>query len=222
MITYRRLWMGCLVALLIVATPVTVLADEHDPNLPPPPEWPIIGPVLRWFGFGETEEPVAPAYNSDYPEHHISTPAEAEALWESLEPNVGVRVIISEEDVNAQLQEALRDVPWLSDTRVALEADGITFAATVERSALEREGVNLPFFIPGNQITGEVKIAVSSSNCDPIFTVKKVRIGKLGLPLRGLAQNALDENLQDDWLPEVCVERVFMRAGELAVEGYRR
>lgn len=220
--TKTKLWLTFLTVLLLLATPAAALAQTQGPNLPPPPEWPLIGPVLRWLGFGETEEVAMPPYNPDYPEHRISTPAEAEALWESLEPNAGVRVIVSQEDVDTQLRAALQDVSWLSAASITLEADGVTFAATVERATLEREGVEIPFFILGDEISGELKVAIGSVNCNPTFTIKKVRLGKLSLPLRGLAQNALDENLPQDWMPDVCVERVFMHAGEIAAEGYRR
>lgn len=219
--TYKHIWMAALAALIVLTTPTTALAQEFGPNLPPPPDWPIIGPVLRWLGFEGTPEPT-PAFDPNRPEHRLATIAEAEALWNKLSPDERVRVIISQADANAQLQESIRNARGLSSASITFDAGAITLAATVDRAALELEGVELPFFLMGKEISGQVTFTLNAVDCRPTFTVKKVRIGRLSLPLRTLAQTTLDENLAQEWPPNICIERVFMLPGEFAVEGYRR
>lgn len=216
-----RIRLAVLVLVLLASTPSVALARDLGPTLPPPPEWPIIGPVLRWLGF-ESPVEAAPTFDPNRPEHRLSTLKEAQALWEMLAPNTPVRVITRQEDVNALIRQNLQGVQGLRDVSVVFESKGITLKATLERSLLEREGLTLPFFIRAQEISVEITVALSATNCTPTLTVRRVRIGRLSLPLRGIAQEALNETLAQEWLPTVCVERVFMLPGEFAVEGYRR
>lgn len=218
---YTRVWITVLAVMLVLSTPATALAQAPGPHLPPPPEWPIIGPVLRWLGFESQAEPT-PTFDPNRPEYRISTVAEGQALWEELEPNTPVRIIVSQEAVNALIQERLQDVRELSSAGVTFEAGAVTLAATVERAALEREGIQLPFFLKARELSGQVTVAFGATNCSPTLTVKRVRIGRFSLPLRGMVQDSLNESLTQEWMPEICIERFFMLPGEFAVEGYRR
>ncbi len=222
MTTSKRLWLTALVTLLVLSTPTTALARRASPDLPPPPDWPIIGPILRWLGLEGIPEPAPVAFDPTYTEHRLTTIEDAETLWESLSPDERIRIIISQEDANAQLQEALLETNLLKSVAITFEGDEITLTATVERSALEREGVKLPFFILGKELNGEVKITLGAKECRPTLTIKKVRIGRISLPLRNLVQTEINKSLDQSWLPQICVERVFILPGEFAIEGYRR
>ncbi|HOV47152.1 MAG TPA: hypothetical protein PLM06_00770 [Anaerolineae bacterium] len=219
---HLRLGIAILAIGLALATPTVALAYQHGPGLPPPPEWPVIGPILRWLGIIEETPAEMPAFDPTYTEHRLTTLQDAQSLWESLEPEARVRVIVGQEDANAALQTAVQNVPGLDDVTLTFESGSVTLAATVKRSVLERQGVQLPFFITSQEIKGELQIALGAAECRPTLTVQKVRLGKIGLPLRSLAEEAFNEQMQQEWMSQVCIERVFMLPGEFAVEGYRR
>lgn len=213
-------WTMILVVSLLLS-PTATAAREIAPDLPPPPDWPIIGTILRWLGFEEMQETDL-EFNPNYPEYRLTTVDDARALWENLPPKEGIRVILSQDDANAQLLALVGEIGLLKATEVTFKAGSIIISAAVERSALERRGVELPFFVLGESISGEIEFAIGSTDCRPTLTVRKVRIGAFGVPLRGWVQSEINKNLEQTWLPQVCIERVFLMPGELAIEGYRR
>jgi len=52
--------------------------------------------------------------------------------------------------------------------------------------------------------------------------MEKVSINKWSIGMKGVVQNWLNEQLPGLWPSEICVERVTLKSGEIAIVGYRR
>ena len=94
------------VLLLSVAAPA--YAAPATTTLPPLPEWPIIGPILRWLGVVEEtpEEIVEMPEEPDLPEYQIETWDDITAL-QDLASGERVRVLATDSALTAIAQKPL-------------------------------------------------------------------------------------------------------------------
>lgn len=217
----RLLWLILpLVLLSVVAAPVAAAPAAEAERIPPPPEWPIIGPVLRWLGVGEEAEPEP---DLSLPEHQVATYEEAEALWRSLEPGERVRVTVAEEDVNAPLQEAVAETEVLRSASVDFQEGVILVDFEVDTAELRRmleeeESVSLPGFLTrGETFGGEYRVTAETEGCRPVVDVRGP-----GLFLqRRLLRRTLVQTWDEYGPSGACIEGIFISDGEVAVQGYK-
>ncbi|MFP4346210.1 MAG: hypothetical protein ACLFU8_16050 [Anaerolineales bacterium] len=217
----RLLWLILpLVLLSVVAAPVAAAPAAEVERIPPPPEWPIIGPVLRWLGI---EEEVEPTPDLSLPEHQVATYEEAEALWRSLEPGERVRVVIAEEDVNAPLQEAVAKTEVLRHAEADFQEGVVVVNFEVDTAELRRmleeeEAVSLPgFLMRGETFGGEYRVSAEAEACRPIVDVRGP-----GLFLqRRLLRRTLAQTWDEYGPSGGCIEGIFIGDGEVTVQGYK-
>jgi len=235
----RKRWLYILMAVMAMtglagtlALPVAASTGETD--LPPLPEWPIIGPILRWLGIAP-EEQVTPdsarvtvPEESDLPEQRITNVAEARALWEALETGEEVRVLIADEDINAVLAQEIEDVPGFNSATLNTETDKTTLSISAERALLEKVGGDLAVVIAGQNPEGTLTLAMTAANCRPVITVTRIRINGRRLAIEDTVQALIDKAFDKGWREkswldnQVCIEAVYLTPGEIAMEGYRK
>jgi len=224
-----------LIGVIIISTAAPVYAASGETELPPLPEWPVIGPVLRWLGIApaeETEPAPDPARiaipTPVLPEQQITNLAEAEALWQAMEPGEQVRVFVADEDINAILKQELEDVPGVRSVTLTTEADSTTLNVAVDRAFLEEMEGNLPFFVRGDELNGKVTLAITASDCRPDITVDEIKLNTRTLPIKETAQALIDKAFEQAWREQswldnrVCIEAVRLTDGETILEGYRK
>lgn len=218
----RISWILITVVLLFTAV-VPAYAAPGDDRLPPLPEWPIIGPLLELLGVStpESETPPAPTPDPALPEQRITNVDEAVEFWRGLESGERVRVLVADDDVNAELRTFLADVPAVRTATVTFNEGSATVSVDVNtqavRELLEEQNIQLPFFIRQNSLGGEFTIAVEAENCRPLFTIGGRRLSLR----RRFLQELADQWLYDYWPEEGCIEEIILTPGEMAVEGYR-
>jgi len=199
-------WMraAVLVAMLglLVATPVS--AAQETAGLPPLPQWPIIGPLLRMLGLIKPATPTPPPRptpDPTLPEYHITTLEDLRELQE-LEEGEKVRVV-------------------QATASLSFEQGYVMVQAFVDQSLLKQMGVDLPDLGDG-ELEIRITLTIQTSDCQPVITLNKVEVNGWSMGLRSVAQRALDDRLPHLWPTEACLEAVFLTPGQLAIEGYRR
>ncbi len=213
-----------ILSLALTATPAAAyaLAAPGAPrNLPPLPEWPIIGPILRMLGVTDTaESAAAPVPDPALPEIRIRTLDDLETL-QQVEPNERFRVIAADDDLNRIAQEILRERAEDNlSFAVNFDANLVTVEGSVDAALLERTGLDLPGFVRGRlNVEGTARAAAEA--CQPTLAVRSVKVNGWGIGLRAMAQRVIDTQLPNTWPAEICVERVLLMDGEAAIEGYR-
>ncbi|HHE73445.1 MAG TPA: hypothetical protein ENL34_14320 [Chloroflexi bacterium] len=215
-------WMraAVLVAMLglLVATPVS--AAQETTGLPPLPQWPIIGPLLRMLGLIKPATPAPPPRptpDPTLPEYHITTLEDLRELQE-LEEGEKVRVVLAEEDTNEMIAQILKQQATAS---LSFEQGYVMVQAFVDQSLLKQMGVDLPDLGDG-ELEIRITLTIQTSDCQPVITLNKVEVNGWSMGLRSVAQRALDDRLPHLWPTEACLEAVFLTPGQLAIEGYRR
>lgn len=215
-----------------LALPVAASTGETD--LPPLPEWPIIGPILRWLGIVPEEEVepdsarVALPEEPDLPEQRITNAEEARALWEALETGEKVRVLIADEDINTALAQEIEDVPGFNSATLTTGTDETTLSISAERELLEKIGGDLAVFIAGQNPEGTLTLAITAANCRPVITVTGIRVNGRALAVVDTVQALIDKAFDKGWREKswldnhVCIEAVRLTPGEIALEGYRK
>jgi hypothetical protein len=212
-----------ILSLTVTMTPVAAAqtaATSVAQQLPPLPEWPIIGPILRMIGVAEPVPQPAPIPDPNLPEFRISSWDDLDAL-DQIEPGTRVRVIASDSDVNRMAQEAIRESADDDlSFRITFEPNETTIEASADASLLRRVGIRVPALIRG---TLRVKAVggVTAAVCRPTPVIRSLQVNGWGIGLRAMAQRAVDTQLEDAWPDELCIERILLMEGEAAVEGYR-
>lgn len=211
-----------------------VAASTGETDLPPLPEWPIIGPILRWLGVVPKEEVepdsarVTIPEESDLPEQRVTNVAEARALWEALETGEEVRVLIADEDINAILAQEIEDVPGFHSATLTTGTDETTLSVSAERELLEDVGGGLAVFITGENPEGTLTLSMTAANCRPVITVTGIRVNGRRLAVEDTVQALIDKAFDKGWREkswldnQVCIEAVRLTPGEIALEGYRK
>lgn len=217
-VRWVRIVTAVTVMCMLIAMPVSA-AQDHG-SLPPLPEWPIIGPLLRMLGLVKPTPPTpppSPTPDPNLPEYRITTLEDIKEL-QDLEAGMRVRVVLAEKDANSLIAQLLGQQATVT---VSFEQGYLTLMATVDQSLLKHAGVDLPAIDDG-ELEIYITAAVRASGCQPMVTLNKVEISGWSLGLRTAAQRAIDERLPDIWPTQVCLEQVFLTPGQIAVEGYRR
>lgn len=233
----NRWWILILTLMLLTSSTLPVYAFGEETELPPLPEWPIIGPVLRWLGVvpkeNATPEPdsarvAIPTPTAVIPEQRVTNFAEAKALWQALEAGEQVRIFIADSDINALLNRELEDIPGIHSATWTTETDLTTLTVAADRSFIEEIAGGLPLFIKGEQLKGEITLEVKAVQCRPEITVTKIQVNTRTLPavetVQALVDKAFDRIWQEDsWFDNhLCVEVVQQTPGETVLEGYRK
>ncbi len=217
----HHVWKAWLAILIVLSASAPVYAAPLTPAFPPPPEWPIIGPILRWIGLAPEEVELLP--DPTLPEYRLETLDDAQQLIEEIGPDTRVRLIAADADLNAIIRDNIGDVEGVDSVIVTFDQKTVKIEVTLDRSVVEDNGVKLPFFISGEQLSGSVTLTPETANCRiTSVKVKGLRLNKTGLGLfNGLAENAINATLAEvEWDERVCIEQIFLTPGEIAVEGY--
>jgi len=204
---------------LIVLNPLAAIAAPQA--LPPIPEWPIIGPILQWLGIVEAS-PAAATINPALPEYRVGNLEEAEALWERINPNESIRVVITDEDANAFIQRLTREDESIQSLTVAFESGAAVLRVTLSRDLLSEFDIQMPFFIRGDALEIKLTVNATATDCKPVVTVKSLDFNGWPLPIKGLVAETLNALINEEWPANICLEQVIFSSGELALEGHRR
>jgi hypothetical protein len=225
-----------LVLLAPVASPVRAVTYQHrvsadaalaDAALPPLPEWPIIGPILRVLGISAEEpEPAAmPTPDPNLPEYRITSFEDMEAIDE-IEPNERVRVIATAADLNQMILELLREADMAEAASLTLDFEPNLMSVDLKASSTFLDQMDLPIEIPallrGRNINAAATMNIEAVNCRVNLSFEKVELNNWSLGLQPLANRTINERIPDLWPSDLCVEAVYLMSGEAAVEGYRR
>ncbi|HOT93487.1 MAG TPA: hypothetical protein PLJ78_17385 [Anaerolineae bacterium] len=220
---HRKVIVTLVLSLLLLSAAMPVQAASNATALPPLPEWPIIGPILKWLGVVESEpaEVVEPPEDLDLPQYPIETLDDLLAL-QDLESNTRVRVTATDAALTAIVQDALdENVEGVQNFKLTFTPGQATLYVEVDPAVLEDVNFELPINLK-DTLKLEAVVTLAASGCQATITIKKVSINKWSIGLRGLAQSWIDEQLPSVWPSEVCVERITLKSGEIAVVGYRR
>ncbi len=216
-----------LLLFLVAAIAPSVAAAPRGEQLPPPPEWPIIGPILRWLGLAqETPEVELPAIPDLPPGVSEYTPESIEdliALWEEMANGETVRVTLQEATLQAMVDRWVEPMPGISNPSIAFENGAITLAATIPVSEMEEYlGFEVPGFLFKDDLEVTIVFTAQAVDCRPQLTLETVRINGKGWPVKGLVQKQLTQRIDELW-PEanLCIEAIYITDDALIVEGHR-
>ena len=228
MTTIKKAILSLVLTLTLLASTAPIAkASSPGEALPPLPEWPIIGPVLRRLGVTppEPEPTPMPTPNPTLEEYRIRTLEDMEALQE-IEPNTPVRVIATDEDLNQMVLEVLQDANVVEDAGLDLDFDAGLVTIDLQASSALLDRLDLDFDLPavvrGRNIDASATMGIEAVGCSVNVTFDKVRVNNWRLGLRPIAARMVNERIPDFWSSDVCVEGVYLMDGEAAVEGYRR
>lgn len=210
-------------SLMLFSAAMPVYAAPQATALPPLPEWPVIGPILKWLGIVEEApaEIVEMPEDLDLPHYPIETLDDILAL-QDLEVEERVRITATD----TALTTITRDL--LDEHTTGIHNFSLTFAPGEATGYVEVDPVVLKdadFDLPvnfKNPIKLEGVVSLGASGCRATIIVEKVSVNKWSIGMRGLVQRWIDEELPGMWPSEVCVERITLKSGEIAVVGYRR
>ncbi|HOU15391.1 MAG TPA: hypothetical protein PKZ84_19970 [Anaerolineae bacterium] len=220
---HRKVLVMLALSLFLLSAAMPVQAASNATALPPLPEWPIIGPILQWLGVVEPTpvEVVEPAEDLDLPQYPIETLDDLLAL-QDLEVDERVRVTATDTALTAIVQEAIDgNVEGIHNFKLTFTPGKATIYVEVDPIILENANFDLPVNLK-NTIKLEGVVKLSASGCQAVVTVEKLSINKWSIGLKGIAQRWINEELPGVWPSEVCVERIALKSGEIAVVGYRR
>ncbi len=216
-----------LLLFLVAAMAPSLAAAPQGEQLPPPPEWPIIGPILRWLGLAqETPEVELPAIPDLPPGVSEYTPESIEdliTLWEKMSNGETVRVTLREATLQAMVDRWVEPMPGLSSLSVAFEEGQIKLEGTVATSKMEEYlGFQLPDFLAKDDLTVVLVFTAQAVDCRPQITLETVRINGKGWPVKGMVQEQLAQQIDELW-PEanLCIEAIYITDDALIVEGHR-
>ncbi len=220
---HRKVLVTLVLSLLLLSAAMPVQAASNATALPPLPEWPIIGPILKWLGVVEPEpvEIVELPEDLDLPQYPIETLDDILALRD-LEVGERVRITATDTALTAIAQEALDQyTDGVQNFRLTFTSGEATAYMEVDPSVLEEANLDLPINLK-NTLKLEGVVNLGASGCRATVVIEKVSINKWSIGLKALVQRWVDEELPGKWPSEVCVERITVKSGEIAVVGYRR
>jgi len=211
-----------LLSLLLLSAAMPVQAASSVTALPPLPEWPIIGPILRWLGVAEPvpAEIVELPEDLNLPQYPIESLDDILAL-QDLESGERVRVTATDNALTAIVREAIGNVAGVQNPTLTFTPGKAAFYVEVDPSVLAEIDFDLPINLK-NTIELEGLVKLTASGCQPVVTVNKVSINRWSIGLRGIAQRWLNAEFPGIWPSEICVERIVVKSGEIAIVGYRR
>lgn len=220
----KRIYVIGLVVSLLLLTSMPVAARGRAPDLPPLPEWPVLGPVLRFLGVTPSEpepaEPIATP-DPDLPTYRPATFEEGWDLWQTLDSGERVRVEVAETDVDRAIQEEIAALPEVLDADVTFGEGDITVTATIDRGLLDEIPVELPFLPRSDFLEGEVVVRLDAASCRLNVDVVSATLNERSFLLRYSAERAFNALLSEYWPDQGCLERIVVDSDELTVEGYK-
>ena len=219
---HRKMIVTLVLSLLLLSAAMPVQAASSATALPPLPEWPIIGPILQWLGVVEPTpaEIVELPEDLNLPQYPIETLDDIRAL-QDLASGERVRVTATDTALTAIAREALGDVKGIQNLALTFTPGKAAIYVEVDPSVLEEANLDLPINLK-NTLKLEGVVSLDASGCRATVVIEKVSINKWSLGLKGLVQRWINEQLPGLWPSEVCVERITLNSGEIAVVGYRR
>jgi len=235
MMTIRKKTLMSIIVAVVLLTTAPMLVSAHAPAgaqtpagtpgavLPPLPEWPIIGPVLRFLGLVQEAPPeVLPTPDPSLPEYRITSLEDVDQLHD-IEANERVRIIATDTDLNRIIQDLLSEAGYSEDAGLKVAFDGpmITADAYAGARIIEQFGVEVPASLRRN-FDVHATFTVEAAGCTVIVTFEEVKANRWSFGLRPAANRLINEQIPKFWPDELCVENVIVMDGEAAVEGYRR
>jgi len=219
---HRKVIVTLVLSLLLLSAALPVQAASSATALPPLPEWPIIGPILQWLGVVEPEpaEIVELPEDLDLPQYSIETLDDILAL-QDLESGEHMRVTATDTALTAIAREALGNVKGIQNLALTFTPGKAAVYVEVDPSVLEEANLDLPVNLK-NTIKLEGVVSLGALGCRATVVIEKVSINNWSLGLKGLVQRWVNDELPGLWPSEVCVERVTLKSGEIAIVGYRR
>jgi hypothetical protein len=210
------------VAAPVGAAPFTRAAPTARQALPPIPEWPIIGPILKMLGVVPEQPPaeILPTPDASLPEYRISTLDDLSRL-QDIEPGTRVRVVASDTDLNQIAKQVLAEkVGGDASAHVSFGTNLVAVKATGSADLAKQLGFDVPSLVRGT-LNVSTTLTLSAANCRTVVNVKTLSVNGWSAGLRGLAQRTLNSQVPGMWPTDICVEQVIVTPGEIAVEGYR-
>ena len=219
---HRKVIVTLVLSLLLLSAALPAQAASSATALPPLPEWPIIGPILQWLGVVEPTpaEIVELPEDLDLPQYPIETLDDIRAL-QDLASGERVRVTATDTALTAIAREALGNVKGVQNLALTFTPGKAAIYVEVDPSVLEEANLDLPINLK-NTLKLEGVVSLDASGCRATVVIEKVSINKWSLGLKGLVQRWVNEQLPGFWPSELCVERITLNSGEIAVVGYRR
>lgn len=223
---WRRILLWSLVVLLLGSAALPVLAAGEQEALPPLPQWPVIGPLLRWLGLAPRPKPTpTPPPTPTMPEYQLSQLSDWPTLARALKAGERVRVYATATDIQAAVETYLNSKAaqrhGVHSATVTLGENTIQVQGTIDRATLEKAGLTLPL-LTGDTVHVAAKGTPGAANCQLTITLQEVRVNDQALPLLKVASRLLNEALAREWPAEACVESVQVTAERVTVTGYRR
>jgi len=227
--TTRKKTLMAITIVVVLLTTTTTLAGAYAPAstpgavLPPLPEWPIIGPVLRFLGIIQEAAPeVRPTPDPSLPEYRI-TSLEDIAQLRDIETNKRVRVIATDSVLNQMIRGLLSEAGYSEDAslKVAFDDPMITADAYADAGIIEAFGVDIPASVRGN-FDIFATFTVEADSCSATVAFGEVKVNNWSFGLRPIANRLINEQIPRFWPEEFCAESIIVMDGEAAVEGYRR
>jgi len=220
---HRKVIVTLVLSLLLLSAAMPVQAAPSATALPPLPEWPIIGPILQWLGVVEPEpaEIVELPEDLDLPQYPIETLDDILALRE-LEPEERLRITATDAALTTIACEAIdKYTKGVQNLSLTFTPGKASVYAEVDPVVLEEANLDLPINFK-NTLKLEGVASFGASGCQANIIMEKVSINKWSIGMKGVVQNWLNEQLPGLWPSEICVERVTLKSGEIAIVGYRR
>ena len=217
-------------ALLIVAStfltavPVEAAPTTYDQNLPPLPEWPIIGPVLRFLGITKEKpapEPVTPTPNPNLPEYSIKTIEDLNKLQE-IEAGQSVRVTATEEALNQMIKEVLdTNTSGQASMVLTVQNDAVDLIMEADTELIEETGQSIPG-LNADTVSVDATVDINANQCIPFLHIQSMSVNRWSFGFRAIAQRTINGRIGDIWPNNLCLEGVFFTPGLVSIEGYRR
>ncbi len=202
--------------------PASLTQPSLATALPPLPQWPIIGPILKMLGVVPAQPPaeILPVPDPTLPEYRVSTLDDLNQL-QDIEPGQHVRVVASDADLNQIAKQVLDEkVGSGASASVSFDTNLIAVQATGSADLIKQIGFDVPSLVRGT-LTLSTTMTVSAANCRPVVQIQTLGVNGWSVGLRGIVQRGLNAQLPGMWPTDVCVEKVIVTPGEIAVEGYR-
>jgi len=225
----KRVTLG-LLALLIAsltflsAVPAEAATPAHDQKLPPLPEWPVIGPVLKFLGITRQEpdpEPVQPTPDPSLPEYSIET-TEDLAKLRDIEANQSVRVTATEDALNQMIKETLdANTSREASMVMSVQEDAVSLMIEADTQFIKETGQNIPG-LNADTVSIDATLDVNANQCVPFVHITAMEVNRWSFGLRSVAQRTINARITEIWPDDLCLEGVFFTPGLVSIEGYRR
>ncbi len=228
-LTWKHVFLGfgavlILMMTLFTAAPVEAAGAYRDRTLPPLPEWPVIGPILRFLGIAREEpepQPVTPTPDPSLPEYKIETLGDLEKL-QDIKTGQRVRVTATEEALNRIVKETLdANTSGRASMVMTVSDDLVTLMIQADTELIKETGQNIPG-LNTETVSIEASIDVNANQCVPFVTITSMEVNRWSFGFRSVAQRTLNTQITEAWPNNLCLETVFFTPGLISVEGYQR